>query len=54
MGDETLSGLLEFAEKYKVTGAHFAAIGAVNGATLGGSILGVKCTRRSPSTVSMK
>jgi predicted DNA-binding protein with PD1-like motif len=34
-GDEALSGLLEFAEKYHVTNAHFTAIGAVSGATLG-------------------
>jgi predicted DNA-binding protein with PD1-like motif len=34
-GDEVFSGLLEFAEKYHVTSAHFAAIGALNGATLG-------------------
>jgi predicted DNA-binding protein with PD1-like motif len=34
-GDEAFSGLLEFAEKYDVTSAHFTAIGAVNGATLG-------------------
>ncbi len=34
-GDETLSGMLEFAQKYHVTSAHFTAIGAVNGATLG-------------------
>jgi uncharacterized protein len=34
-GDEALSGLLEFAEKYHVTSAHFTAIGAVSGATLG-------------------
>jgi predicted DNA-binding protein with PD1-like motif len=27
--------LLEFAEKYHVTSAHFTAIGALNGATLG-------------------
>jgi uncharacterized protein len=33
-GDEALSGLQEFAEKYHVTSAHFTAIGAVNGATL--------------------
>lgn len=33
-GDEAFSGLLEFAEKYHVTSAHFTAIGAVNGATL--------------------
>ena len=34
-GDEAFSGLLEFAQKYHVTSAHFSAIGAVNGATLG-------------------
>jgi predicted DNA-binding protein with PD1-like motif len=34
-GDEACSGLLEFAERYHVTSAHFTAIGAVNGATLG-------------------
>jgi predicted DNA-binding protein with PD1-like motif len=34
-GDEAFSGLVEFAEKYQVTSAHFTAIGAVNGATLG-------------------
>jgi uncharacterized protein len=34
-GDEALSGLIEFAEKYQVTSAHFTAIGALNGATLG-------------------
>src|SRR5712675_2721557 len=34
-GDEAFSGLLEFAQKYHVTSAHFTAIGALNGATLG-------------------
>ena len=34
-GDEAFSGLLEFAERYHVTSAHFTAIGAVSGATLG-------------------
>ena len=34
-GDEAFSGLLEFAEKYDVASAHFTAIGALNGATLG-------------------
>src|ERR1700688_2647003 len=34
-GDEAFSGLLEFAEKYHVTSAHFTAIAALNGATLG-------------------
>src|SRR5712675_3719548 len=34
-GDEAFSGLLKFAEKYHVTSAHFTAIGALSGATLG-------------------
>ena len=34
-GDEAFSGLQAFAEKYHVTSAHFTAIGAVNGATVG-------------------
>jgi predicted DNA-binding protein with PD1-like motif len=34
-GDEAFSGLLEFAKKYHVTGAHFTAIGAVSAAMLG-------------------
>jgi predicted DNA-binding protein with PD1-like motif len=34
-GDEAFSGLLDFATKYNLTSAHFTAIGAVNGATLG-------------------
>src|ERR1700720_408550 len=34
-GDEAFSGLLEFAQKYQITSAHFTAIGALNGATLG-------------------
>jgi uncharacterized protein len=34
-GDEAFSGLLEFAEQYHVTSAHFTAIGALDGATLG-------------------
>jgi predicted DNA-binding protein with PD1-like motif len=33
-GDEAFSGLLDFAEKYQVTSAHFTAIGALSGATL--------------------
>lgn len=34
-GDEAFSGMLEFAGKYYVTSAHFTAIGALSGATLG-------------------
>jgi predicted DNA-binding protein with PD1-like motif len=33
-GDEAFSGLLEFAENYHVTSAHFTAIGAIDGATV--------------------
>jgi uncharacterized protein len=33
-GDEVMSGLLAFAEKYHVKSAHFTAIGALDGATL--------------------
>jgi uncharacterized protein len=33
-GDEAFSGLLDFAEKYHVTSAHFTAIGALSGATV--------------------
>ena len=33
-GDEAFLGLNEFAEKYRVTSAHFTAIGALRGATL--------------------
>src|SRR5258708_5894753 len=33
-GDDPFSGLLDFADKFHVTTAHFTAIGAVNGATL--------------------
>jgi uncharacterized protein len=33
-GDEASSGMLDFAEKYHITSAHFTAIGALNGATL--------------------
>jgi uncharacterized protein len=53
-GDEAFSGLLEFAEKYQVTSAHFTAIGAVSGATLGWFDPQQKCTRRFPSSVSTK
>jgi predicted DNA-binding protein with PD1-like motif len=34
-GDEAFTGLLEFADRYHVTSAHFTAIGALNRATLG-------------------
>jgi len=34
-GDEVLSGLTDFAIKYKVTAAHFTGIGAIKDATVG-------------------
>jgi uncharacterized protein len=34
-GDEAFSGLLEFAKEYQISSAHFTAIGALSGATLG-------------------
>src|SRR5271170_6749304 len=34
-GDDAYTGLYEFAEKYHVTSAHFTAIGAISGGTLG-------------------
>jgi predicted DNA-binding protein with PD1-like motif len=33
-GDEAFSGLLDFADKYRITSAHFTAIGALQSATL--------------------
>jgi predicted DNA-binding protein with PD1-like motif len=51
-GDEAFSGLLEFAEKYQVTSAHFTAIGAVNGATLGWFDPQPRCTRKFTSMAS--
>jgi uncharacterized protein len=56
-GDEAFSGLLEFAEKYHITSAHFTAIGALDGATVGWfdrSIPSARCTRRFPSRASTK
>jgi predicted DNA-binding protein with PD1-like motif len=47
-GDEAFSGLLEFAQKYHVTSAHFTAIGAVNGATLGWFDPGRKMYKKIP------
>lgn len=34
-GDEALSGLTDFANRYHIADAHFTGIGAVSGATLG-------------------
>lgn len=34
-GDEVLSGLTDFAIKYKITAAHFTGIGAIKDATVG-------------------
>ena len=44
-GDEVLSGLTDFAIKYKVESAHFTGIGAVSGATVGWLDLGAKAYR---------
>src|SRR5262245_8476935 len=34
-GDEIMSGLTEFAEKYKIKNAHFTALGAINKGVFG-------------------
>ena len=47
-GDEALSGLTDFAIKYHVEDAHFTAIGAVSGATLGWLDLSKKAYRAIP------
>ena len=47
-GDEAFSGLLEFAQKYHVRSAHFTAIGALDGATLGWFDLQRKMYKKIP------
>jgi predicted DNA-binding protein with PD1-like motif len=47
-GDEALSGLTDFAIQYHVEDAHFTAIGAVSGATLGWLDLSKKVYRAIP------
>jgi predicted DNA-binding protein with PD1-like motif len=47
-GDEAFSGLLDFAEKYHITSAHFTAIGALNGATLAWFDPGRKMYKKIP------
>lgn len=39
-GDDILSGLTEFAEKYKIRNAHFTAIGAIDKALFGWTDIG--------------
>ena len=34
-GDDAYAGMIDFARKYQVTSAHFTAIGAIGGTTLG-------------------
>ncbi len=34
-GDEVASGLVEFAQQYHVTSAHFTAVGALHDVTVG-------------------
>jgi uncharacterized protein len=47
-GDEAFSGLMEFAEKYRVTSGHFTAIGALSNATVGWFDLEKKMYRKIP------
>jgi uncharacterized protein len=47
-GDEALSGLLEFAGKYKVKSGHFTAIGALSSASLAWYDLQKKMYRKIP------
>jgi predicted DNA-binding protein with PD1-like motif len=47
-GDEAFSGLVEFAQQYHVTSAHFTAIGALNGALLGWFDPGRKMYKKIP------
>jgi predicted DNA-binding protein with PD1-like motif len=49
-GDEALSGLTDFAIHYHVRDAHFTAIGAASGATLGWLDLPAKVYRAIPVT----
>ncbi len=49
-GDEALSGLTDFAERYQVADAHFTAIGAASSATLAWLDLPRKLYRRIPVT----
>lgn len=44
-GDEVLSGLTDFAIRYKVEAAHFTGIGAISGATVGWLDLSQKAYR---------
>jgi uncharacterized protein len=47
-GDEALSGLTDFAIKYRIGDAHFTGIGAVSGATLAWLDLSKKVYHRIP------
>jgi uncharacterized protein len=47
-GDEAYSGLLDFAEKYHVTSAHFTAIGALSRMVLGWLDPQTKMYRENP------
>jgi uncharacterized protein len=47
-GDEALSGLMDFADKYNVTSGHFTAIGALSGAVLAWFDLQKKMYRKIP------
>lgn len=47
-GDEAYSGLLDFAEKYRVTSGHFTAIGALSSVLLGWFDPQTKMYRENP------
>src|SRR5208337_1060068 len=53
-GDDAYTGLYEFAEKYHVTSAHFTAIGAISGATIGWFDPSRKMYKLTPYTGQME
>jgi len=53
-GDDAYAGLIDFAKKYQVTSAHFTAIGAIGGATIGWFDPGRKMYKLMPFTGQME
>src|ERR1019366_2467602 len=49
-GDEMISGMTDFAEKYHITSGHFTAIGAVDSGILGWSDPDLKVYKKIPIT----
>jgi predicted DNA-binding protein with PD1-like motif len=49
-GDEMMSGMTDFAEKYHITSGHFTAIGAVDSGILGWSDPDLKVYKKIPIT----